>query len=94
MSTQIYCDGDNRNIITEKSIAFIEGVFNSHPELESVFVPTTKDIEVMISKEDGKLTGYWSSHNGEEDYGELKNFLEVHQLKQNQVVEEIVESGY
>lgn len=94
MSTQIYSDGDDRNTINQKSLAFIERIFKDHPELDTVFVPTTKNIEIMISIEDGKLTGYWSSHNGAEDYGDLPNFLEVHQLKQIQSVTEIVDSGY
>lgn len=94
MSTQIYCNSDDKNTIIEKSIEFINAIFSDNPDIETVFMPTTKDFEVMISIEEGKITGYWNSEDGSEDYAEIRSFLEIHQLKQDQEVKDIVESGY
>lgn len=94
MSTKIYCDGDSNNTIAEKSTNFIRSVFRDNPEIESVFVPTTKGFEVMFSIEDGKITGYWNSEQGDEDYAVIESFLEIHKLEQYQSITDIVASAF
>lgn len=94
MSTKIYCDGDSNNTIAEKSSNFIRNIFKDNPEIESVFVPTTKGIEVMFSIEDGKITGFWNSEHGDEDYAEIESFLEIYKLEQYQSVSDIVSSAF
>lgn len=94
MLTKIYNCIDSAETIITKSYSFLQSIFDDNPSLETIFVPTTKGFEVMISKEDGKLTGYWNSDNGNEDYADLKDFLEIHQIKEYQSVSEIIDSGY
>lgn len=96
MSTQVYEKDDTRSAIIEKTIAFIKNIFEQNPDLESIFVPTVNsDLEVMFSIENGRITGYWNSNDGAvEDYDEIRSFLEIYQIHQNQNVADIVAGGF
>lgn len=96
MSIQVYEKDDTRSAIIEKTVAFIKNIFEQNPDLESIFVPTiNRGIEVMFSIENGKITGYWNSSDGAiEDYDEIRSFLEMYQIDQNQSVEDIVSGGF
>lgn len=94
MPIMVYSDGANCQEILSKSVDFVKSIFRENPNIETFFIRTTKGFEVMISKEDGKITGYWNSEKGHEDYSELRSFLEIHKLAQIQDLEEILDSAY
>lgn len=94
MSINIYMDNDNSQAILQKSVEFIQKLFSDNPEIETLFASTTKDFEVMFSREEGSIMGYWNSESGNEDYAPLEEFLEIHKLKQAQSISEILRGAY